>query len=138
MPEPSLPTVIKRVHCTKCAAVTGHKLKPCAQGASFCCETCGHSSKQYSHAEMASIVMRQLFKLPPNPQPVDIPEGMRVFLEHHGPSADEMEASQKSVKNHVAVTGQLPVVGKPLYAPIDASKKLALPYGKVVRIEVPE
>lgn len=82
--------------------------------------------------------MRKVFKLPDQPAEVQVPEGIRVFLEHHGEELGEMEADGLSVKYHIELTGQLPIVGKPLYAPVAGQRAFALPYGKVTRLEIPK
>lgn len=80
---------------------------------------------------MINTVTRRVFGLPELPEPPEIPKGFKVFLEHHGPDAEEKEASPRDVEKHVALTGALPVLGKPLYA---APAGMAVPYGKVTRI----
>jgi hypothetical protein len=86
---------------------------------------------------MMELVMRKVFNIPETPKHCEVPEGFKAYMEHFGPDADEKEVSEMNLKEHVSITGELPVVGKPLFVrPPDATHPgLAIPYGKVTRVE---
>jgi hypothetical protein len=98
---------------------------------------CGHYTHAFTHDEMISTVMLKVFKLPQVPPTIKIPKGLRVYLKHHGPDATEKQASELAVQSHVRLTGQLPIVGKPLFtAPTGIGNvAAAIPYGEVTRVE---
>jgi hypothetical protein len=86
---------------------------------------------------MMELVMRNVFKIPENPKACDVPESFKVFMEHFGPEADEKEVARAAVEMHATITGQLPVVGKPMFhRPQGATHPgLAVPFGMVTRVE---
>ncbi len=154
MPEaavkPALPEIKKTLPCLRCGANTDQKLLPTATGAAWLCTSCGADMPAFTHDQMREIVMRGLFKIPENIPPIDtVPDDMRVFLEYYGDVPEgmprEKEASVESILEHAQLTGCWPEVGKPLFAMPGARKllkktagryrPLAIPYGKVVRVE---
>jgi len=91
----------------------------------------------FDHVQMMELVMRDVFKIPENPQACDVPAGFKVFMEHFGQDAKEKEVAREAVELHASITGQLPIVGKPMFTrPQGATHPgLAVPYGKVTRVE---
>lgn len=87
---------------------------------------------------MVQIVNKKLFNLPDKPAPVSIDKikNIKVFLKSELPADvtldKELEADKRAIQQHVEMTGQLPKVGKPMYAKCDG---MPVPYGEVVRIE---
>ena len=126
----------KTLPCLRCGDKTTHKLVPSKKGASWQCSSCNTEVLGYTHEDMRKIVQEKFFNLKNNPVKIDVPEGLKVFLKHHGEGPDEMEAAQHSVNTHVEITGELPKVGKPMFAkPQGAHPMMAIPFGEVVRIE---
>lgn len=132
-----MPHIVKTIHCLKCAADTSQSLVPSASGCSWQCEACSNQIHAYSHAEMANVVTTKVFGIPTSPKPCGIPESLKVYMEHHGPDAEEKEVDTNVVKEHVSITGSLPKVGKPLFVKPRGLDHpvLAVPFGKVTRIE---
>jgi hypothetical protein len=131
-----LPVIEKTLPCLRCAANTTHKLSPSDKGCAWVCVSCQNSIHAFTFDQMVNVVTQKVFGLSRDATPVNIPQGLRVFLEYSGEGATEKEASRLSVEAHVKATGRLPMVGKPLFAsPIPG---MAVPYGKVVRVEINE
>ena len=133
-PKPPEPTSNKL--CFKCAETTVQKLVRSDKGCDWKCTKCDNQLFAFSLKDMAEIIQKHVFKIPDNPKAVDIPVDYKVFLKCSFPedvsTATEMEVNPESVRSHVRATGQLPTVGKPLFASVEG---LPVPYGEVSRIE---
>ena len=138
-----LPEIKKTLPCLGCGANTDQLLQPTREGASWVCASCNGAMPAFTHAQMRDIVLRKVFKIPETPAPIkSVPPGLRVFLEYHGEvpegCAKEKEVSEASILEHMQITGTYPEVDKPLFAapgsPVKV-KAIAVPYGKVVRVE---
>lgn len=132
-----LPTIEKRIPCLKCGTDTIQRLTPSKGGCSWQCTNCQNSTHAFTFEQMTKVVANRVFGLPTVQVNRDVPKTLRVFLEHQGPEAEEKEVDRKCVEEHVAITGKLPEVGKPLFTkpPGAAHPMLAIPYGLVVRVE---
>lgn len=133
-----VPTPAKKIPCLKCGCSTLHQLRQYDKGCQWHCPSCGNSIHAFSFAEMVNTVTTKVFGLNPSPpNDVAVPQNLKVYLEHQGPDAEEKEASQKSVEQHIRLTGDLPKVGKPLYVAPKGCEipAAAVPFGKVVRLE---
>ena len=130
-----LPNVIKTLTCLVCGTDTEQCLQVTKSGCGFFCQKCNHLSKSFSLDEMARTVQKQVFKIDTSPSTVETPN-WRVFIKRHGIEVEEAEVSSDAIREHIDITGCLPVVGKPLFtSPLRGNKLFAIPYGKVVRIE---
>jgi len=124
--------------CLKCAANTTHTLTPSDKGASWQCTICANQVLGYTREDMMKIVSERIFGVPEDPKTIDVPEDLKVYIEY---STDESMAKEalvdsRTVKSHIEVTGQIPKVGKPLMHKVPgAPKQVAIPFGKVVRVE---
>ena len=136
-PPRQLPKIMKTLPCLKCAANTDQQLIPSKTGSSWQCQACKNLIHAFTPVQMMEVVMRNVFKLPEKPKACEVPQGFRVFMEHFGPDADEKEVDAAAVKLHASITGQLPVVGKPMFTrPKEATHPgLAVPFGMVTRVE---
>lgn len=128
--------VNKTQPCLKCGTNTTQTLAPSPKGASWKCNSCNSEVLGYTHQDMMKIVSEKVFGLRKTQKKVDVPEGLKVFLKHHGEGPDEMEAAEHSVKTHIEITGELPKVGGQMFTkPTGAHPMMAVPYGEVVRVE---
>lgn len=133
----SPPIEVKRDRkCIQCGCTTPQQLIATAKGCSWKCLSCNYELPAYTFTQMQEIVQKKLGNRKDVPK-VEVPEGYRVFMQHHGPGADEKEISLVDIKKHVELCGELPKVGKPLLAPSQGllGSFFAVPYGEVTRIE---
>lgn len=134
------PSIYKTIPCLRCAADTTQQLVPYPKGSAWQCQVCQTQLHAFTHEQMMQVVMHKVFGIPEEPKKCDIPEGMLVYMEHFGPDAKEKEVAEHVVKEHVAITGTLPVEGKPLFVrpPGATDVRLAVPFGKVTRVCLPQ
>jgi len=120
--------------CFKCAEVTTQQLVRSDKGCDWKCTKCNYQLFAFTLKDMAEILQKHFFKIPDHPKAIDIPADFKVFLKCDLPEAiaAEMEVNPESVRSHVRVTGQLPTVGKPLFAYVEG---LPVPFGEVARIQ---
>ena len=121
--------------CIKCALITSQRLIPSTFGCDWQCSVCNNTLHAFAFKDMVQLVQKHVFKLPDKPALIPIPN-IKVFLKSDVPTDvttdTESELDSRAVKQHVEITGRLPVVGKPMYA---NRHGLSIPYGEVVRIE---
>lgn len=124
--------------CIKCGLDTAQTLIPSAFGCDWQCNVCKNTLHAYAFKDMVDTLRKQLFKLPDTPIPVDSETlaKIKVFLKSTLPadvtSDKDLEVDARAVQQHVAVTGQLPQAGKPMYADRNG---MPIPYGEVTRVE---
>ncbi len=121
--------------CLKCGNITRQTLTPSERGCAWQCNVCKNTLHAYDYKDMVSLVKKHVFGLPDKPAPIEIPN-IKVYIKSAVPpdvsSDTELEVDSRAVHQHVAVTGQLPKVGKPMYADRDG---MPIPYGEVVRVQ---
>lgn len=132
--------VNKTLPCLKCGSDTTHKLISYDKGAAWQCVSCKNYIHAYTFEEMTNFVaqaFQSLFRSENNNSDMSTDFKGKVFLKHYGPDAEEKEASQHTIKEHIQITGRKPEVGQPLFARASSKEHLstAVPFGEVVRVE---
>jgi hypothetical protein len=128
--------------CPACNAARDHDLLPTKEGAAWTCTECAGVTRAFTHREMAEYVAAFFRELPfeaPSKKYQGSLEGIRVTVRLR-PDWDPVEAHPDMLREHVEITGDLPVAGKPLYHALPGmpSSLLTLQFGIVETISTHE
>jgi len=124
---------ISTKRCLKCGDNTDHKLIRTDKGAGWKCDSCGNTQEGFTFGEVYYEILKTVFEVPENPEPIELPENIRVFLKHQGPDSEESEVDRAAIEIHAQIMGALPEVNKPLFTKVEDTP---MPFGNVVRVEM--
>jgi len=126
-----VPKPLRQLHCDPCDVVTVHALAPTSEGCSWVCDECKLATHAFSHEEMAQTVMRKFFHIPKHVAACTVPENYTVFIEKGN------ELPREILKEHVAITGKLPVAGDHIFVrpPGVCHQELAFPSHVVSQVK---
>lgn len=128
--------------CPACNAARDHELLPTKEGSAWTCTECAGVTRAFTHREMAEHVSSFFnnlpFEAPPKKYQGSL-EGIRVTVRLR-PDWDPVEAHPDMLREHVEITGDLPVAGKQLYHAMPGmhSSLLTLQFGIVETISTHE